>query len=90
MDPFKTGGGETLAHKMNVRFLGRIPLDMEVVRAGDAGVSLVRDRPQSPAAKAFAHVVDSILACNNDLAFRFPTLGDQIAMCSTEVATCWG
>ncbi len=66
IDPFKTGGGETLAHEMNVPFLGRIPIDTEVVCAGDAGVSLVRDRPQSPAAKAFAGIVDSILAVGTE------------------------
>jgi len=61
IDLFKRGGGMALALEMNVPFLGRIPIDPEVVTAGDAGIPLLRDGPQSPAAKAFADVVDSIL-----------------------------
>ena len=44
-------------------FLGQIPIDPEVVMAGDAGRPLVGNGPQSPAGKAFSDVVDSILAC---------------------------
>lgn len=42
-----------LAKEMGVPFLGQIPIDPEVVTVGDAGIPLVRDGPQSPAAKAF-------------------------------------
>jgi len=62
IDLFKRGGGMALALEMNVRSLGQIPIDPEVVVAGDAGIPLLRDGPQSPAAKAFADVVDLILA----------------------------
>jgi len=64
IDLFKRGGGMALALEMNVRSLGQIPIDPEVVVAGDAGIPLLRDGPQSPAAKAFADVVDLILAGN--------------------------
>ena len=37
IDLFKTGG-EGLAHEMNVSFLGRIPIDPQIVECGDAGV----------------------------------------------------
>lgn len=37
-------------------------VDPEVVMAGDAGIPLVRDGPQSPAARAFGKLVQSILA----------------------------
>jgi len=62
IDLFKRGGGMALALETGVPFLGQIPIDPEVVTAGDAGISLLRDGPQSPAAKAFAEVVASILA----------------------------
>ena len=62
IDLFKRGGGMALAKEMDVPFLGQIPIDPEVVMAGDAGIPLLRDGPQSPAAKAFSKVVDSILA----------------------------
>jgi len=65
IDLFKRGGGMALALEMGVPFLGQIPIDPDVVMAGDAGIPLLRDGPQSPAAKAFADVVDSILAAEN-------------------------
>ena len=58
--------GMALAQEMGVPFLGQIPIDPEVVTAGDAGIPLVHDGPQSPAAKAFADVVRSILARDLD------------------------
>jgi ATP-binding protein involved in chromosome partitioning len=67
IDLFKRGGGMALAREMGVPFLGQIPIDPEVVTAGDAGAPLLRDGPQSPAAKAFADVVGVILAANLEL-----------------------
>ena len=64
IDLFKRGGGMALAREMNVPFLGQIPIDPEVVIAGDAGIPLLRDGPQSPAARAFGKVVESIMAGN--------------------------
>ncbi len=67
IDIFKRGGGMALAREMGVPFLGQIPIDPKVVVTGDAGIPLVRDGPQSPAAKAFADVVDSIMeGCLHD------------------------
>jgi len=64
IDLFKRGGGMALAKEMGVPFLGQIPLDPEVVTAGDAGIPLAGDGPQSSAAKAFADIVGLILAAN--------------------------
>ena len=64
-DLFKRGGGMALASEMDVPFLGQIPVDPEVVITGDAGIPLSRGEPQSPAAKAFSQVVDSILAADD-------------------------
>jgi len=61
IDLFKRGGGAALALEMGVPFLGRIPIDTEVVMTGDAGIPLCRDGPQSPAATAFSDIVRSIL-----------------------------
>jgi len=65
IDLFKRGGGMALAREMDVAFLGQIPIDPEVVMTGDAGIPLLRNGPQSPAAKAFADVVAAILARNS-------------------------
>jgi hypothetical protein len=40
-DIFNSGGGEALAKEMGVRFLGRIPMDPEVVRSGDEGYAFM-------------------------------------------------
>jgi ATP-binding protein involved in chromosome partitioning len=66
IDLFSRGGGLALAREMDVPFLGQIPIDPEVVTCGDAGIPLLRDGPQSPAAKAFAEVVRSILASHDN------------------------
>jgi hypothetical protein len=61
IDLFKRGGGAGLAEQMEVPFLGRIPVDTEVVMTGDAGVPLCHDGPQSLAAMAFSDIIQSIL-----------------------------
>jgi len=61
-DLFKAGGGQTLAEEMNVVFLGRIPIDPQIVTSGDSGTPFVQRFPHSGAAKAFADVIGSILA----------------------------
>jgi Mrp family chromosome partitioning ATPase len=58
---FKTGGGEALAKEMGVPFLGRIPIDPEIVRCGDSGAPYVHRFSDSPAARAFADAVHRIL-----------------------------
>jgi Mrp family chromosome partitioning ATPase len=60
VDLFGRGGGEALAREMRVRFLGRIPIDPEVVSSGDSGKPFVESPVQSPAAKAFAGIVGLI------------------------------
>ena len=57
---FGSGGGEALAKEMNVPFLGRIPGDPEMVKAGDNGTPLVVAHPDSPAAEAFSNIVHNL------------------------------
>ncbi len=40
IDLFKKGGGEKAAREMKVPFLGRIPIEPEIVIRGDSGVPL--------------------------------------------------
>ena len=61
IDLFKTGGGQKLAAEEGVPFLGRIPLDPQIVASGDAGEAFVQHYSESPGAKAFASAVESIL-----------------------------
>jgi ATP-binding protein involved in chromosome partitioning len=52
-DVFKSGGGEIMAQQMGVPFLGRIPIDPEIVRACDSGQPYVQYYSSSQAAQAF-------------------------------------
>lgn len=61
-DLFKAGGGAALAREMDVPFLGKVPLDPQVVDSGDAGTPFVQRFAASPAAHAFAEIVRPILS----------------------------
>jgi len=54
---FKVGGGERAAKELGVPFLGRIPIDPEIVSTGDAGRPYMVDSPDAPGPKAFKVVV---------------------------------
>ena len=61
-DIFKSGGGEYMAAQMNVPFLGRIPIDPQIVRACDAGQPYVQHYRSSETAKAFDEAMQSLLS----------------------------
>ena len=58
---FKSGGGFKLASEMGVPFLGRIPIDPQVVEAGDSGRPFISSYPESETAKAFNEVMQPVL-----------------------------
>jgi ATP-binding protein involved in chromosome partitioning len=57
---FGEGGGERTARELGIPFLGSVPLDAAIVGSGDRGVPVVRERPDSPAARAFADIAAKI------------------------------
>ncbi len=57
---FKHGGGERTANKLNVPFLGAIPLDPAVAIGGDAGVPIVAAEPESSVTHAFLKIAETI------------------------------
>ncbi len=59
IDLFKTGGGELIANEMKIPFLGRIPLDPELVISSDDGKSFIENHPESAVAKAFADIAEN-------------------------------
>jgi ATP-binding protein involved in chromosome partitioning len=61
IEVFGSGGGERLALEMGVPFLGLVPLDPMVRRAGDAGTPTVVSAPDSPAGRALLEVSKTIL-----------------------------
>lgn len=60
IDLFKKGGGEKLAEKYGLEFLGAIPLDPATVVAGDLGTPVVLLEEDSFAKKAFIKLADVI------------------------------
>lgn len=53
---FKIGGGEKAAKELNVPFLGRIPIDPEMVQNCDRGMPYVTSYPNSEATKALQSI----------------------------------
>ena len=62
---FKEGGGQKAAQELGVSFLGKIPLDPNIVILGDEGKAFVDSQPDSKASEAFMEVVDNIIAINS-------------------------
>lgn len=65
-DPFGQGGAEAAAAKLGVPFLGRIPLDIAIRTASDAGTPPVAGNgPEAAAFTAIAGKVNDWLAANS-------------------------
>ena len=65
IDVFGKEGGERLAREMGLAFLGSVPLDPSVRRAGDAGTPTVLSAPDSPAGEALTRLAGEVLRAVN-------------------------
>ena len=63
---FKSGGGEKMAKDMGIPFLGRIPLDPQIVDSGDMGKPFIYKDSQSAISKKFQTIVEPILKLSNE------------------------
>ncbi|MBA4393892.1 MAG: ATP-binding protein [Desulfobacca sp.] len=61
IDLFKQGGGEALAKEWEVPFLGKIPLEPDLVSEADAGKPFFQGHRDSAAGQAFIHIADRII-----------------------------
>jgi len=61
IDIFKSGGGEMMARQMDVPFLGRIPIEPQIVRACDSGRPYVYHYSQTKTAKLFKEAISPLL-----------------------------
>jgi Mrp family chromosome partitioning ATPase len=57
---FGSGGGEQMAQSLDIDFLGRIPIDPNMVKCGDAGIPHQAKYKDSPVAIAFADIAKKI------------------------------
>lgn len=62
VEVFKRGGGEAMAGKLNVPFLGAVPLDLRVMEGGDAGTPFALQDAETPAKAAFRAIVAKLTA----------------------------
>jgi len=60
VDIFKSGGGEEIAREFELPFLGRVPMDPNVVIAGDDGKPFLSSDSDSPAVTAFGQIVTAV------------------------------
>jgi len=60
-DIFKSGGGEQMASQLKVPFLGRIPIDPQIVQSCDSGRPYVQHYSQSQTAEAFKEAILPLL-----------------------------
>ncbi len=59
---FGNGGGEALAERYDVPFLGAIPIAVSIREGGDLGVPVVVSQPDSPQARSFKSIAQNVAA----------------------------
>ena len=59
-ETFGAGGGALLAERLEVDYLGSVPLDVALREAGDRGEPVVESRPDSPSAQAILALAERI------------------------------
>jgi hybrid cluster-associated redox disulfide protein len=60
IDLFKAGGGEAAAKELGVPYLGSIPVDPDIVIAGDSGVPFVGSQDGNHACTAFKDIIAKV------------------------------
>ena len=61
IDLFGKGGGKKIAEELNIPFLGSIPLDIEMRKAGDEGRPFIIRRGDSPTWKSVDRVMEELI-----------------------------
>jgi ATP-binding protein involved in chromosome partitioning len=61
IDLFGSGGGERIAQEHHVPFLGKIPIDIKLREAGDAGHPFIGKKQDSTTWKAIDAVMDRLM-----------------------------
>ena len=61
IDLFGVGGGEKSAKELGAPFLGRIPIEIELVKSGDSGKPLVEFNKQNITAKIIKQIIEKIV-----------------------------
>ena len=80
---FKSGGGEKMAHEMNVSFLGKIPLDPDIVEAGDSGKPFIHFYSGTSTVKIMENIIQQVIDFkkekeNGKMKFAIPTVQGKL------------
>ena len=59
-DVFRSGGGERMSRELGVAFLGALPLDADIVTAGDEGRPILLDQPDSVSAQSYLAIASEL------------------------------
>jgi len=59
-DVFRSGGGERMSRQLGVPFLGALPLDVDIVTAGDEGRPILLDKPDSMSAQSYLAIASEL------------------------------
>lgn len=74
IDLFGKGGGKKMADEMHVPFLGSVPIELPVRENEDAGKSILTEKPESGASRAFkeiAKVINGSTKCSSSRSTDF-------------------
>ena len=61
IDLFGKGGAEKAANDLEVPFLGRIPIELEMVKSSDSGQPFIQSKKDTGAAKIIDEIIDKII-----------------------------
>jgi len=61
-DIFSHGGGEAASKKLDVPFLGEVPIDLKIREGGDAGRPVLVDDSESPQSKVFMNLAEQLVS----------------------------
>jgi predicted Fe-Mo cluster-binding NifX family protein len=92
VEVFKSGGGEAMAKDMGVPFLGRIPIEPQIVGASDEGKPFVYFYRETQAAQAFIRAIQPVLDLQEqskpapDRIFRIPKSKKEKEMKTMKIA----
>jgi ATP-binding protein involved in chromosome partitioning len=62
-DILRRGGGQRISEEFGVPFLGSVPIDSDIVTAGDDGLPVVVAKPNSHAALAYSAIAVQLARC---------------------------
>ncbi len=79
-DIFSNGGGEKTARDFDLPFLGKVPMDPQVVVAGDTGRPYLSSTADTPATRAFKSVIEAVEK-------RLPAI-QPLKMAAAETISC--